>query len=202
MRARPLLLGCVLLAALRPGLARAQDKDWPCVQRLVPQLEAGQMWSGPPLDGAPEGPVPRGVVPLAVELIDPGVPQERVEARVAAFATELPPEARAAGLTALFQSSLERLNAERGHVIAGIKRYARRQQQLADKIAGEIRELEAVRKVPDADQAKIDELQTARDWDTRVYTDRQRQLGLVCDQPVRLEQRAFALARTIQGHLP
>jgi hypothetical protein len=35
-----------------------------------------------------------------------------------------------------------------------------------------------------------------------VFTDRQRSLALVCDQPVRLEQRAFALARVIQEQLP
>jgi hypothetical protein len=199
------LVRCFAVAAAAMGVSSvvaAQSTDWPCVQRLVPELQAAQMWSGPPLDKGPAGTAPPGIEPLAEELIDPGVPQETVEARVAAFAQILPADARASGLTALFRITLERLNAERGQLIAGVRRYARRQQQLADKIAGEIRELEAVRKAPDADQARIDDLQAARDWDTRVYTDRQRQLGLVCDQPVRLEQRAFALARIIQGHLP
>ena len=35
-------------------------------------------------------------------------------------------------------------------------------------------------------------------WDTLIYTDRQKSMTLVCDQPVQLEQRAFALARIIQ----
>ena len=34
----------------RSASAQPQSTDWPCVQRLVPKLEAGQMWSGPPLE--------------------------------------------------------------------------------------------------------------------------------------------------------
>ena len=48
------------------------------------------------------------------------------------------------------------------------------------------------------DTGPAEQLQTMRLWDTRIYTDRQKSMTLVCDQPVQLEQRAFALARIIQ----
>jgi hypothetical protein len=35
----------------------------------------------------------------------------------------------------------------------------------------------------------------------RIYDDRNRALRQVCDQPVQLEQRAFALARAIQNRI-
>jgi hypothetical protein len=40
-----------------------------------------------------------------------------------------------------------------------------------------------------------------RSWDMRLYEDRRDSLTYLCEQPVLLEQRAFALARAIAGHL-
>ena len=40
----------ILLLALIPALGWAadfSDPDWPCIQRKVPNLSVGQMWSGP-----------------------------------------------------------------------------------------------------------------------------------------------------------
>ncbi|RYI14311.1 MAG: hypothetical protein EON48_11985, partial [Acetobacteraceae bacterium] len=49
---------------------------------------------------------------------------------------------------------------------------------------------------------KIDAEEEKLDWDVRIFTDRQAQLTYVCETPVILEQRAFALGRAIAGHLP
>ena len=46
-----------------------------------------------------------------------------------------------------------------------------------------------------------DTLIAERDWDVRIYDDRRGSLSYLCEQPVLLEQRAFALARTIVSHL-
>ncbi|MEK0083090.1 hypothetical protein [Benzoatithermus flavus] len=189
------------LATVLPAGA-AQESDWPCVQRLVPSLEAGQMWSGPPLDSVAGRPAPPELDQLARALIDPDLAPEAMDAKVRAFADAMPAEQRAERLTLLFRTALDRLNEERANLIAGIKRYAKRQRALAEKITAETRDLAAAKKDAPGDGPRLQELQAAYDWDTRVFTDRARQLRLVCDQPVRLEQRAFALARAIQGHLP
>ena len=54
MRARVRLGLAALIAALAgPGAAAdPTDPDWPCVQRKVPELSIGQMWSGPLPDDA------------------------------------------------------------------------------------------------------------------------------------------------------
>ena len=32
--------------------ATSADPDWPCVQRLLPEIAGGMVWAGPPLDDA------------------------------------------------------------------------------------------------------------------------------------------------------
>jgi hypothetical protein len=209
MRAVPataLALGigaAVVLGTAAPASAQAEAAaDWPCVQRLVPRLEAGQMWSGPPLQ--PVDRPPPAVQEAARRLVDLKASPEAIAAAVKEF-RDLQPEAdRGRALGQLFALSLDWLNDEREVVIRGIRRFARGQQALADKIVAETREeqrLQEASAAPDTAGA-LEQLQAARQWDTRIYTDRQRSLILVCEQPVELEQRAFALARIIQEQLP
>ena len=53
---------------------------------------------------------------------------------------------------------------------------------------------------PDFDA--IDAEEKALDWDQRVFTDRQQSLTYVCETPVILEQRLFALGRALAAGLP
>jgi hypothetical protein len=49
------LLAFAILALFPTGGVQAQpkpDPDWPCVQRKVPTLAAGTIWSGPSLEEA------------------------------------------------------------------------------------------------------------------------------------------------------
>ena len=43
-------LATLCMAAESYG-AQSEDPDWPCVQRLVPEVSAGMVWAGPPIDG-------------------------------------------------------------------------------------------------------------------------------------------------------
>jgi hypothetical protein len=52
---------------------------------------------------------------------------------------------------------------------------------------------------PDFDA--IDKQEEQLDWDTRIFQDRQQALSYVCETPVILEQRVFALARAIAAGL-
>ncbi len=177
-----------------------QDPDWPCVQRLVPRLESGQMWSGPP---------PAAVEQPSVELqetvrglVDVKTTPEALAASVGDFAAKQPQAERARALGELFWLSLDWLNDERDEMVRGIKRFAVRQKAMADRIVAETRELERLQQASASDAAAAEQLQTARQWDTRIYTDRHKSMTLLCEQPVALEQRAFALARLIQEQLP
>ena len=177
-----------------------QDSDWPCQQRLVPELAVAQMWNGPaPPDGAMWQSDP-AIAPLALELAEKA-PADTMS-RIDSFAQAQPAETRGPRLALLFGASLEIINGQRSKEIAGIKRYTRNQQALAKKIADESAKLgnlpHGLDVVPPPELA---EAKQARDWDIRVFEDRQRSLKYLCDEPVALEQRAFALAQTLEAKI-
>lgn len=197
---RAVCVGAVLCLGAAQQPARAQEGDWPCQQRLIPKLEAGQMWSGPPLPAVEQ---PRPELQETVRrLIDVKLPPDSVTAEVKSFAAQQPEAGRAQALGELFAVSLDWLNDERDVKIRGIKRYAANQKAMADRIVAETHELGKLQAQPEADQTKVADLETAKQWDMRIYGDRQRSLSLICDQPVEIEQRAFTLARVIQEQLP
>ena len=54
---------------------------------------------------------------------------------------------------------------------------------------------------PDPDQSRIEELTNRVEWDTRIFEERRKTMNFVCEVPVLIEQRLFALARAIQQSL-
>jgi hypothetical protein len=199
----PSLLAAACLAALAAGPARAAEpaevEDWPCIQVLVPELAVSQMWAGPPAEG--RNPNGEGeAAQLAHQLASRSTPVEEAQAAVDRFADSLPPEQRNPALAALFADVLQLINQERSQIIAGIKRYTRKQQHLAEKIAQDSQQLADLQPGTTPDP-QTQELLDARQWDLRVFQDRQRVLTQICEQPVLLEQRAFALSRAMQARL-
>jgi hypothetical protein len=191
-------LGVVL--ASPAAAAEPSDPDWPCIQRLVPELAASQMWAGPaPENGETASPGPE-VSQLVDKLASRSTPEEEAQKAVEQYADSLAPEERNLALARLFQEVLEQINRERNEIIAGIKRYTRRQQQLADKITQDSQRLADLQPGTTPDP-QTQELLEARQWDLRVFEDRNRVLTQICDQPVLLEQRAFFLSRALQARL-
>jgi hypothetical protein len=201
------LLAAALAAflALPAAAADFSDPDWPCIQRKVPNLSWGMMWTGLPIDESlgdwREDEAVRGLVPtLAVRR----TPMEEAEARIAGFAEDLGQEADRR-LALLFKGVFELIDRERAQIVSGIGRYARKQQALADRIdaaRAELAELRALEE-PDFDQQdRMEELEDRIKWDTRVFDERKQSLTYVCESPVILEKRAFAIARAIMRHLP
>ncbi|MGH6918587.1 MAG: hypothetical protein ACREJ0_12895 [Geminicoccaceae bacterium] len=197
-----LVAAAALLAAAPPPTAAQQaDPDWPCIQRLVPELAVAQMWAGAPPDGAEIAASADGeLAQLAHRLASRSMPVEEAQAAIDRFADELAPEERAVQLARLFHAVLQQINQERSQIIDGIRRYTRKQRHLADKIARDSQKLADLQPgtTPDAQtQALLDE----RHWDLRVFEDRRRILTHICEQPVLLEQRAFSLSRAMQAQL-
>lgn len=196
---RILSAGFLAFLALSSG-AQATEGDWPCIQRKMGELTASQMWDGPEIDTAAgwrDNPV---IAALAAELAQRRVPLDEAASRIERFAAEAGRD-RNARLTALFARVLDRINAERGRLIAGIERYARRQRELADRIKTSELAIAARHAGPPAGGPPVSELEDSLHWDTRIYDERQAALAYVCESPVLLEQRAFALAREIRNHL-
>ncbi len=196
---RPAILALGMLLLSGPARAATSgDPDWPCVQRKVPEISAGMVWAGPPVEELTQSwKDDAEISQLAGTLAARRTDIEAAKTAVADFAAGLGAK-RNDRLTLLFAATLDIVNKERASIISGIGRYTRRQRALAEKlgrIAGEIKAL------PAGESAKREELEQQRLWDTRIYEDRERSLTYICEQPVLLEQRVFALAREIMGHL-
>jgi hypothetical protein len=181
------------------GPAQAQDDpDWPCIQRKQPHLSVGQLWPGPPMDDAATKLATReDIAALARVLEQRRLPMEEAEEQIAAFAKD----ADQAELMALFLAVFTRIEAYRSQIISGIARYSKKQIALTAQIEARRAEMARLEAEATPDFDKIDAEEEKLDWDTRIFTDRQQQLTYVCETPVILEQRVFALAKAIAGHL-
>ncbi len=193
------LLAAGLLTLVGPAVAATSaDPDWPCVQRKVPEISAGMVWAGPPVEELKRSwKDDAEVSQLAGTLAARRTGIEAAKTAVADFAAGLGAE-RNERLTLLFGATLDIVNKERASIISGIGRYTRKQRALAEKISGVDRELMAL---PASEKQKREELEQQRLWDTRIYEERERSLTYICEQPVLLEQRIFTLAREIMGYL-
>lgn len=187
-----------VLVVLAGAVEAQEDPSWPCIQRKQPHLSVGQVWSGPPVDDAVTALAQRAdIAALALVLEQRRLSLEEAEVQIAAFASE----ADAAELTALFLATFDRIDAYRSQIITGIARYAEKQIALTAQIEARRVEMARLEAEAEPDFDKIDAEEEMLDWDTRIFTDRQQQLTYVCETPVILEQRAFALAKAIAGHL-
>jgi hypothetical protein len=192
------VLACLLVLAGPAAGEGSGDPSWPCIQRKQPHLSVGQLWPGPPMDEmAAELAARDDIAMLARVLEQRRVSMEEAEALIADFAKD----ADDAELMALFLAIFENIDAYRAQIISGIARYAEKQRALTAQIEARREEMARLEAEASPDFDKIDAEEEKLDWDTRIFTDRQQQLTYVCETPVILEQRAFALAKMVAGHL-
>ncbi|WP_294535933.1 hypothetical protein [uncultured Rhodoblastus sp.] len=191
---------CAFAAPAQAGGPPPSDGDWPCVQRRAGAISRAAVWSGP------ETPASRpdnedAEYLLARKLASRRTPMAEAESLIDQFAQEAGAD-KDERLTRVFDKALELINAERDKVIAGILRYARGQKILAAKVR------EEAEKISDAQENQEplapDDLEKAHPelkWDKRIFDDRARALTAVCETPVLLEKRAFAIAQALQRRL-
>jgi hypothetical protein len=178
--------------------AAGEDPNWPCVQRLVPEIAPAMIWAGPPLESIDSREPSPAIEQLAGELAARRVPLEEAREQVDAFAKTLDDGQKDEQLSQLFARTLEIINQDRTSIIQGIKKYARGERALAASIT---EKNERLSELPADRILEREALIAERDWDIRIYDDRRSALPYLCEQPVLLEQRAFALGRAIAGQL-
>lgn len=196
-------LACTLLMAAMfappAGAASPSEPDWPCIQRRQPALSVGQIWGGPPPDEAVEArKTDADVQQLGRHIALRRLPMPDAEQMIADFAASHDAQAQ----TALFLVAFDHIQSQRNRVMAGITRYARQQDSLDGQINEKRREFSQLMQQDAPDFDRLDRLEEEIDWATRIFQDRQQSLTYVCESPVILEQRAFALGRAILSHLP
>jgi hypothetical protein len=101
----------------------------------------------------------------------------------------------------IFAGVFKTLNHERSEGMQGIERYSRKQNEFSDQIRSTILQLRELQDRPHPDQSRVDELANRVEWDTRIFEERRKTMNFVCEVPVLIEQRLFALARAIQQSL-
>lgn len=186
------------------GLALAADPrypDWPCNQIKVPEMSVAAVWAGPPIDAIEsareQDPAIRNLVAqLAARRTSLEDAQKMISDTITGDAAERQRKARA-----IFAGLFKALNQERGEVMSGIERFSRKQKEFADQVRATILQLRELQNTPGHDQTKVDELISRVEWDTRIFDERSKTIGYVCEVPVLIEQRLFALARAIQQAL-
>jgi hypothetical protein len=197
-------LGASIVIAGLCSVAHAQapaDPSWPCVQNKVPTIAAGTVWSGPDLQEIGPWHTDAEAAALAQRLASRRTRLEEVGPLIDAFVEKVGQQ-KAERLSRVFAGVLEIINTERSRVIAGLERYARGQNQLAERIRKEADEISAVKDEPGAQTGKdLQDLETRFQWDKRIFEERAQSLRSVCDTPVLLEQHLFEIARRIQERL-
>ena len=165
-------------------------------------MSAAQVWTGPDLETAlQEWRSDRQIATLAGELAARRLPIEEAEAAIASFAEGLDAAEKAEKLTLLFAGIFATLNSERGDVMVGIERYGRRQKEMAEDIRVRQARLSDMRTAsPDAPEVAAFNDQLLAE--VRVFDERRASLTYVCEVPTLIEQRLFALGRTIESELP
>jgi hypothetical protein len=190
----------VVLAASAGGATGAanQDPDWPCIQRKVPELSLGQIWNGPELPPeAQDWSKDADIAKLVSEVAARRIPIEEAQREIRDFASDLPADKLKPQLAKLVQGLFDHMNAERSEVISGIARYARKQVELAARLRKEASEVDALRNKPDADPNEITAQTDRLIWETRIFDERVQSLTYVCEVPTLIEQRLYALAKTV-----
>lgn len=208
MRVFRISAAAVLMVCLTgPALSASNtDPDWPCVQRKIPTLSAGMMWAGPPIDEKAEKVwnADSALGALVARISARRTTMDDAAKLIADYASGLDARSKSEKLTALFAGVLSTINSERAQIMTGITKYTRKQQQLADSIRETRKAFTAALKIkPKTDESRktVRELEQKLSWQSRIHQDRERSLQFVCESPVILEQRAFALAREIANLL-
>ena len=202
-RSLPVVPATVALAlVLTP--ARAADPrnpDWPCVQVKVPEISPAAVWAGPPFDdvGDKWQSDPK-IRDLVVRLAARRTSLEDAQKLAAEFLTGSAEHRKENGRL-LFAGLFATLNSLRSDVINGIERYTRRQRDFAQRIRSETLALRELQDKPDADPKQVAEQADRVQWETRIFEDRRRTISYVCEVPVLIEQRLFALGRAIQQEM-
>ncbi len=189
--------------SLLPGgysvAADFSDPGWPCIQRKVKSLSLGIMWPG----GRPQGPLNGDIVKdvnelanrLALRRTDLARSEELI-ANFAALHKQAPPDVYGH----IFVGIFDQLSDYRKKIIGGIEKYAHAQIALSQKIDRARGQMAAQMAATSPDFETVDRLEEQVDWDERIYRERARSLTYVCETPVLLEKRAYAIAQLLRKY--
>jgi len=174
--------------------------DWPCAQAKVPEISLAAVWAGPPLDDVSgKWREDATVGSLVAKLAARRTTLEEAQKAITEYLSGAADKTGSGKL--LFAGLFDILNGQRSQVMSGLERITRKQREAADKIRADTIALQALQGATPPDQTKIDELGNQLVWQTRIFEDRRNVIKFVCEVPTAIDQRLFALGRTIQQEI-
>lgn len=174
--------------------------DWPCIQAKVPEISLAAVWAGPPIDDiASTWKDDADVAALVEQLASRRIPVEQAQKTATDFIAKSSDKAKYGRL--IFAGLFDSLNSQRSAVLNGLERVMRKQREAVDKIRTDTAALQTIQSASPPDQAKIDALNNQVLWEARIFDDRRRVVAFVCEVPTIIDQRLFALSRTIQQEM-
>ena len=194
------VIGTSLPLSQAYGAGRS-EQNWPCAQPKVPQMSIAAIWDGPPIadvgNAWEDNPALKDlVVRLAARRTSLDEAQKAIAGFITGDRAEKQDKAKR-----LIAGLFDTLNQQRAEVIRGIERVDQKQKDLADKIRSDVATLRELQDKPEPDQSKITALASEVEWSTRIFEERRKTIRYVCEVPTAIEQRTFALARTIRQSL-
>lgn len=174
--------------------------DWPCAQAKVPEISLAAVWAGPSLDDVTNTwKTDNKIEPLVARLAARRTSMEDAEKLITDFLSNSKDKAQNGKM--LFAGLFESLNAQRSSVMNGLERVTRKQRAAADKIRADTLALHELQDSPTPDATKIEQLSNQLTWETRIFEDRNKVIRFACEVPTIIDQRLFALGRTIQQEM-
>lgn len=189
-------IACASILAASASARDFSDPTWPCIQRKVPRLSLGVIWPLPPVEGIE---LDQAATDLADILVLRRVSLEEAEVYINEFA-QAHPEATPELYTAIYSSVFSRLDQLRSNIIDGIGDFSLSQIDLSEKIETIRQDMDTALAADEPDYDKLDEMEVTLDWSERIFRDRQSVVTYVCESPVLIEQRLFALGRLMVAH--
>ncbi|MBT4769158.1 MAG: hypothetical protein HOO00_01340 [Rhodospirillaceae bacterium] len=177
------------------------EKDWPCAQRLVPELMLSTVWEGPSLEGHDKWWQDEAVSVTVGELTDPTLTEAESTEIVDKFVETYKGDKNDA-LLSVFSGVFEKSGYERRKQLKGILKYVNQQRGITKEIARISKEMRKRRKegmTSEMEEMKL--LTQTLEWNTRVYDERDKLTVYLCEEPVLLEQRLGFHSRAIMKHL-
>lgn len=189
-------LAAALFATPAPlAAADFSDPTWPCIQRKVERLSYGLMWPHPideiEFDAATEA----DITDLAGRMALRRVSLEELEPQIDSFVKIHGSDPSLLGH--VFLAAFDKLSQQRRKIIAGIGEYSLKQIALSKRIDAARAEMDMLMDAEEPDYDRVDDLEEKLAWDERIYTDRQKSLTYVCESPVLIEKRLFAIAQML-----
>lgn len=192
------VLGACTLLLCAAGPASGADPDWPCVQRLVPNVTLGSLWGGPPPSG--DWRQDPAVATIVTAVVPRNRPVESGTAKLEAFVATVPLPERPAKLALVSAGLVDETNVQRTQAIERLRDVARRQRGLTEATTRVTAELRAAPK--DAPAGTREEIVGRRAMMIREYEEVGRVIGYSCEVPVLLESRLGQFLQVLQRGLP